>query len=261
MDAPGKVGAKLKAICSVPRLGFNDHFGSMNDTLAQFKIPIGWYTGAYWNQCIETALEDCIDHVDWILALDYDTLATPQHLHRMLETFAAHPEIDALAANQPKRHNDEPLWTIANRKGLSRIETHGETIKAATAHFGFTLFRAEKFKTLSKPWFSAKPSETGKWEGKDAGYGTPFEGRFSSWRGDDHLDADINFWRKWENEGRTLHIEQSVCIGHIEAMVSFYEQRENKELGALELVKTYISCSEWRKRYSKEGGMCSLGER
>lgn len=233
-----QLAVKIRAIASVPRLGFNDHFGCMNDTLGKFGIPIAWYTGAFWEKCIEAAIEDSLKDVDWLLTLDYDTLATPQHLVRMLETFGKNPHIDALAANQPRRGTGMPLWTIRGKQG--RVELDGP-IQASTAHFGFTLLRASSLRDLPKPWFFPVAAEDG------------------SCRGKGHIDADIAFWKRWEAAGKTLFIEPSVCIGHIEAMVSMFEQKENPD-GSLEISQTFITCPEWRKRFSGSGGMASLGE-
>lgn len=233
-----KLAVKIRAIASVPRLGFNDHFGCMNDTLGKFGIPIAWYTGAFWEKCIEASIEDSLKDVDWILTLDYDTLATPQHLMRMVETFARNPHMDALAANQPRRGTGMPLWTIKGAEGL--VCTEGP-VQVNTAHFGFTLLRASSLRDMKKPWFFPVPAKDG------------------SCRGEGHVDADIAFWKRWENAGKTLFVEPSVCIGHIEAMVSMFEQTENSD-GSLELTQAYISCPEWRRRYSPEKGMASLGE-
>lgn len=236
----GDITVKIKAICSVPRLGFQDHFGSMHDTLLKFQIPLGWYTGAYWDKCIEKALSDTVDQVDYILCLDYDTLATPQHLRRMLETMVGNPHIDALASNQPRRGTGLPLWTIRGISGEIRLESTGP-IKVSTAHFGFTMIRAAALKSLSRPWFDRKIGADGTLGGEGA------------------IDPDIAFWLKWADEGKSLYVDSSVCVGHIEAMVSYFKHVVNPA-GECELVQAYMSCSEWRTLYGGRGSMASLGE-
>lgn len=241
MTAPTELAVKIKAMCSVPRLGFNDHFGSIFDTLRQFNIPLSWYTGAFWEKCIQSSLEDCIDQVDWILTIDYDTLTTPRQLREMMQTFGRHPEMDALAAYQPRRNTGMPLMTVKNAEGVlqTRIETCGP-FKVSTAHFGLTLIRASSLKTLSKPWFLCQPSSDG------------------SWRGDDVIDADIYFWKKWESEGKTVYVHPDVLIGHLEAMVSLFEYEEDEITKQITLKQKYISANEWRARYANDGAKSDL---
>jgi hypothetical protein len=263
---PDTMTVKIKALCSVPRLGFNDHFGAMYDTLGRVGIPYAFYQGAYWDKCLEKALEDTINLVDLILCIDYDTVATPQHLRRMIDVMVQNPHIDALAANQPRRGTGMPLWTIRGTEGATQIACDGPT-KCTTAHFGFTLIRTSALKQMPKPWFPRVHAADGTAEGE--GY----------------MDPDIAFWIRWADAGKTLYVEPSVCIGHLECMVSYFEQTEipsiseqieqkRAELDALqnlaasgdaeerglELSQKFISTSEWRKRFSGKNGMHSLGE-
>lgn len=231
MKSPNELNVKIKAIASVPRLGFNDHFGSIHDAFRPFGIPVAFYQGAFWEKGIQSAIEDCItQEIDWILTLDYDTLTTPEQLQTMFQTFGRNPHMDALAANQPRRNTGMPLMTV-RRDGVlqSRIEISGP-IQASTAHFGLTLLRASSLKDLPKPWFFSTPAEDG------------------TWRGPGVIDADIYFWKKFEREGRKLFVQPDVCIGHLEAMVSVFENTENKETGEMELTQKYVSVNNWRMK-------------
>lgn len=236
---------KIKAICSVPRLGWNDHFGSIFDTLKPFNIPLSWYSGAFWEKCIQTALEDCVEQgVDWILTLDYDTLTTPNQLQHMFKVFGSNPRMHALAANQPRRNTGMPLMTVKDDKGKfkNRIEIKGP-IQAHTAHFGLTLLRASALKRMRKPWFFGQPAKDGTYR-KGA------------------IDADIYFWKKWEQSGNTLYVEPRVCIGHMEAMVSIFEYVKNPQTREVELCQKYLSVQDWRNKYMPRfGKQCELEEK
>lgn len=265
---PNTVTVKIKALCSVPRLGFNDHFGAMYDTLGKVGIPYGFYQGAYWDKCIEKALEDCVDILDYAILIDYDTLATPQHLRRMIDTIVQNPHIDALAPNQPRRGTGMPLWTMEGVEGRTELSCT-DLPKVVTAAFGFTVLRMAALRKLPKPWFPRVHAADGKAEGE--GY----------------MDPDIAFWVNWNKVGNTAYVEPSVCIGHMECMVSYFEQKEvpsiNAQLAAkrqeladfekfaahyegdkneqqLELTRQFISTSEWREKFAGKNGMVSLGE-
>lgn len=198
---------RVSGCMSVPRLGFMDNmFSCMEATLA-CSVKLRMNGGAFWGQSLTKVFERAIaeDDPDFILAVDYDSIFTPGHLGRLIQTAMLHSGIDALAPIQSSRHDLTTLFTVkgaddANQAKLPRTALDGDTMPVSTAHFGLTLIRASKLKTLPKPWFHSIPSPAGDW-------------------GEGHVDEDIRFWRIWEAAGNTLHLANRVAIGHAELVV------------------------------------------
>lgn len=201
-DAPESLTIKIKAIMSVPRVGWNDASQAIDGALRIFGIPMTRFNGVFWGQCMQRAFQECLNEgVDWILTLDYDSMPTAAHLNSLLKAFGTHPEIDALAALQMRRGQEYPLLT---RAGETETEVTGEPLKVHTAHFGLTLIRVDALRSLPKPWFFAKPAENGDWN-------------------DDRMDDDIWFWHQWRLAGKTVYVDPNARIGHLELMVSEFD--------------------------------------
>lgn len=195
---------KICAVTSIPRIGWNDHWGCLVDGLAPFRIPIRRAMGAFWGQGIQNILEGCVaDGLDWALCLDYDTLFNAQHLSDLIQVLGENPHIDAVAAMQCRRGKDFPLMTVG---GATQVELTGAPVKVATAHFGFTIIRLECLKDIPKPWFVSKPGPDG------------------TWTHDDHLDDDIWFWHQWRLANRSIYVAPNVRVGHLELMVSEFDE-------------------------------------
>ena len=197
---------KVAAMVSIPRLGWNDHWGCVFDALHKLKIPIRRMQGVFWGQCMQRGLEDCIaDGVDWALVMDYDTMFTEKHVDTLLGSMGNDPNIDALAPIQLRRGKPFPLLT---RKGPLEMETEGVPVQVATAHFGLTLIRLDSLKKVPKPWFKGVPDDNGEW-------------------GDDRLDEDIWFWHIWKKAGNTVYVDPTVKVGHLELMVGDFDDDLN----------------------------------
>ena len=209
---------KIRAVMSVPRIGWNDAWMSINRALNPLKIPVETFNGVFWGQCMQRAFEKClVDGVDWILCIDYDSMITSQQVDRMLGYMGEHPEIDALAALQCRRGNEEsPLMTVM---GKTELEITGTPIKVTTAHFGLTLIRAECLKDVAKPWFFTQPDEKGEY-------------------GSDRLDDDIWFWHQWRLAGKSIYVAPDVRIGHLQLMVSVFDEQMQPQ---------HVHVSDWRK--------------
>jgi len=196
----------VSAVMSVPRLGFMDNFFSAFEALPPLKVKLRRYSGAFWSQCIERVMEEALqdDNPDAILTLDYDSVFTRNDAGMLMQLMCCHPEIDAVAAIQSGRGRAVPLFTVKTAEGNLRqmlIESFADDLtKVSTAHFGLTLIRSDKLRALGKPWFVDVPDENGSW-------------------GPGRVDADINFWRKWEEAGNSLYIANRVPIGHLELQV------------------------------------------
>lgn len=202
-EAPENQLIKIKGVMSIPRIGWNDGGAAIESTLRPFGIQCERFNGVFWGQCMQRAFESAVaEGVDWILTFDYDSMPLPKHLNHMLGVFGERSDIDALAPLQMRRGQEYPLFTQA---GTKELEITGEPIKVHTAHFGMTLLRVEALKKLPKPWFVSKPDANGEW-------------------GDDRQDDDIWFWHQWRLAGNTVYVDPEARIGHLELMVSEYDE-------------------------------------
>lgn len=215
------IDMKMCGVMSIPRCGFNDAWGCIHEAFAPFNIPIRRFGGAYWDQGMQTLLEGCIkDGLDWVICMDYDTLFTADHLDKMFGWFGRHSNIHALAALQPMRTLTTPLMTV---QGELDIRVTGRPVRVDTAHFGLTLIRLSKLKDVPKPWFLGVPGPSGEWK--------PSE----------HTDPDIYFWIQWKKAGLSVYVAPDVRVGHIELVVSEFDEDMNHR---------QVSVKEWRTRHS-----------
>lgn len=212
---------KIRGIMSIPRVGWNDAWCSINTALNPLRIPVETFNGVFWGQCMQRAFEKCLaDGIDWILCIDYDSMITSQHVDQLLGHFGENPEIDALAALQCRRGNEEsPLMTVMGAKGGDLLPVDGSPVKVTTAHFGLTLIRAECLSTVPKPWFKTEPDDKGEY-------------------GKDRLDDDIWFWHQWRRSGKTIYVAPDVRIGHLQLMVSEFDEH---------MQPRHVHVTDWRK--------------
>lgn len=194
---------------SVPRLGFMDNLFCCIEAVIPCNVKLRKHGGAFWGQSLTKVFERIIeeDNPDLILTVDYDSIFLPKHLAHLMQLMMLYPEIDALAPIQSSRHLTTTLFTVHGTEGdnapaIPRTQFEGDTTKVATAHFGLTLIRTAALKKIAKPWFHSVPSPNGDW-------------------GEGHVDEDINFWRKWEAAGNSLHLANRVPIGHAELLVKW----------------------------------------
>lgn len=197
----------VSAVISAPRLGFMDNMFCAMEALPPLHIKMRRHSGAYWDQCIERVIEEALadDAPDAVLTTDYDSVYGRRDVAMLMQLMCCHPEADAIAAMQPGRGKGSPLFTLG--ENVEMIDGHistgqffGDLTKARTAHFGLTLIRADKLRAFGKPWFHDVPDAAGGW-------------------GEGRIDADVNFWRKWEAAGHSLYLANRVPIGHLELHV------------------------------------------
>ena len=219
---------KVAAFMSIPRLGWNTHWGCTFDALMAFKIPLRRATGAFWGQCLQNLFEHAVeDDLDWILTIDYDSVFTKTHLDQMLQTFAHNPEIHALAAMQARREGDTPLATV---EGKTRIEMGHDPVQVTTAHFGLTLIRVECLRQMPQPWFMAIPNSSGGYddEKRDDAVQDRLQElrRWANIPDDNHgrLDSDIWFWHLFRQHKFNVFMHPEVKIGHLEEKVLWFDE-------------------------------------
>jgi hypothetical protein len=204
---PHQAAIGVSGVMSVPRLGFMDNMFCAIEALPPLRVNLRRHTGAYWGQCVERVMEEALaqDNPDAILTLDYDSIFTKRDVGMLMQLMCCHPEADAITAVQAGRGKNAPLFTMRDGEGQNisgaPITTFsGDLTQVATAHFGLTLIRADKLRAMQKPWFHDVPAADGGW-------------------GDGRTDADVQFWRKWEEAGHSLFIANRVPIGHLELQV------------------------------------------
>lgn len=203
---------KVRGVMSVPRLGFNDMWSCAIQTLPKFGVQFSSVNGAFWEQCIHRGIERAIQEheLDYILALDYDSVFNDWHLAQLLQLAMVNPEADAIAALQSSRHSERPLFGLSEETRtlstdgrsaiVSREEFQADLVPVRQAHFGFTLLKVSALKNFPPPWFQGQPDQDGSW-------------------GAGRLDPDVFFWRKWEESKRSLFVAPRVVIGHLELVV------------------------------------------
>ena len=212
---------KVGAYMSLPRYESVAARTIIERALKPLKIDLTTTTGVFWGQCMQRMFQGAVEkELDWILTIDYDSVFSSTQLSRLMETFATHPEIDALAALQCRRGTPYPLMTTGKNAQDDNVEIDGSPVKVVTAHFGLTLIRVDSLKKTPKPWFYAEPEKNGDW-------------------GDGRLDDDIWFWHQWRLAGHTIYVAPNVSIGHVEETVACFDEHLNPQ---------HLYVSDWRKQ-------------
>lgn len=209
-DGRIEVKAKVAAVMSVPRLGWNDHWGAAWTALrsSEFNIPLFRFGGAFWEQGIQRALNQLLTNgTEWVITLDYDTLFGPEDVKELLTLAAQYPEADAIVPVQVKRNNEHFLFSMKDAYGNLRREATlddfaDDLTLIETGHFGMTLIKLEALKRVPKPWLWSQPGPSGDWD-------------------DDRVDADIYFWQKWKAAGNTVYQANHIKLGHIQVVASW----------------------------------------
>lgn len=211
---------KVGAYCTHPRYEAVAARNVIDGALKTLGINLHCSQGVFWGQCMQRMFQDAVDKkLDWILSIDSDSLFTGEHVRHLMDIFAQHPEIDALAALQCRRGSPFPLLTTGNHNPGDTVKVDGSPIKVTTAHFGLTLFRVEKLQTLPKPWFRSEPGKDGDWD-------------------DDRLDDDIYFWHVWRQAGLNIHVAPTCSIGHLEEMCAMFDSNMQPK---------HVYMHEWRR--------------
>jgi SAM-dependent methyltransferase len=203
----GGPAPRISALISMPRLGFNDFWGCVQDYLQTRGIQLRRSMGVYWDRKLTHVMENALaeDAPEWILTLDYDTIFTAEQLDALIDLARRHPEADAIAPLQASRHRTQPMLTVLDdegnvRTGIEREKLNVELLRTRTAHFGCTLIRAERLRALPKPWLWSQPDAKGEW-------------------GEGAIDADVWFWRQWEKAGFSLYSAMRVPVGHVDMAI------------------------------------------
>lgn len=207
-----------RAVMTMPRLTHTDNFVCATRAMQECGIAMNVTTGAFWDQCLESAMEEALaTGADALLTLDYDTVFAPADVRELVRLLAVHPEAAAVAALQMRRQTRSPLLTIKDADGrfVSRMPASAfdpDLTKLFTAHFGLTVLRASALKGLPKPWFWGRPAADGSWHEERPG----IVGK---------TDPDISFWLAMEKAGLGVYSANRVIVGHLEAVVTWPDAR------------------------------------
>jgi hypothetical protein len=197
---------RVCGIMSTPRLGFTDNFFCVHAALTPHGIPLVKHTGAFFGQCLTRSMESVLDKYDVILTIDYDSVFSAKTVEA-LATLLMFSGYDAIAPLQTKRESNAVMFAMKGTSVDDKTSVENDWFSkpvqpVETAHFGCTLIRTEAIKRMEKPWFLAKASDNGDWNGG-------------------HEDEDISFWKNFARSGNKLGIATHISIGHAELMLTW----------------------------------------
>lgn len=247
------VDVSIVAVMSIPRIGWNDARDTIENTLRVDGIPLWTHNSVFWAEGLQTLFDKAVEAgIDWIIALDYDSMITHKHLRRLLDIMARRSDIDALAAMQPRRGTGMPLLTIPGIDG--DFEVSNQPVQVATAHFGMTILRTSALKDTPKPWFFGLPNAAGDWGDSESDLSHLNGSAFAAQQRDQFnvkakqkIDADIWFWKQWAKAGKTAYVAPDVRIGHLELKVAHFDDEGQR------LVCKHTDPSDWRERFAPAG--------
>jgi hypothetical protein len=195
---------KIAALMTAPRYECVWARSNIERTLQQCKIPLAISGGVFYGQCMQRMFNDVMTkNADFILTVDFDSVFTVQHVNRLV-SYAVHREdIDAITAVQPKRGSGTILATRGKEEDI--IWDGENPIQVKSAHFGLTVIRVDALRKIEKPYFWGKPNEDGEWDGSK-------------------IDDDVWFWKQWEKAGNSLYIDPGSRLGHLEEVVTIFDE-------------------------------------
>jgi hypothetical protein len=190
------------AVLSTARYGPMAPAGVIQAALAKLRIGYAWGHGAYWHEVLSELLEKNLQ-AEYILTLDYDTVASDQEV-RELYRLARAVDADAICPLQMKRDGDRALAAVMRPDGtvsrdLTRDELAQPLLKIITGHFGLTLIKTAALRELPRPWMMPEPDKDGRWRSNIEGGAIP---------------ADVSFWKHWHAAGKSLYLAPRVPVGH-----------------------------------------------
>ncbi len=212
---PQDICKNTVAVLSAPRFGPTLHNRCAMMAFYRTNVPYVPVMGAYWHQVLCETIEEAIKidnpyidcTADYLITCDYDTIFTAENVLELYRLMEARKDVDAICAVQSMRLGSKSLFSIKDENGNSKrfeysahFDTHLKRIQSA--HFGLTIFRAETLRAFPRPWMVPQPNKDGRW-------------------GDGRVDADIDFWRRWAENGRTVYLANRVVVGHMEEFIAW----------------------------------------
>lgn len=199
----------LFAVLASARFGPALHHRCAYEAFHKLGIQHAVSVGCFWHQHLSELIEGVLrdESVRYLLTLDFDSVFNAEDVRELYRLMKAYPKADAICALQSKRSSRDALFTMQNPDGTKKAQTYRSDfdrnlIPVATGHFGLTIFDADKLRDLPRPWMVPVPAENGSW-------------------GEGRVDADISFWRKWQEQGNRLCLAPKVVAGHLEELVTW----------------------------------------
>lgn len=205
---------KTVACMSMPRLCFTETMFVALEIAVARNLAFEKHTGAWWEQGLTRLIETHLDDgTEWVLTCDYDTKASVEDFDKLCAILLDNPHVDAIVPVQIKRDESNLLMGLLQPDGTpyphgSKITLeHFEPnlVPISWGHFGFTLFRMEAFRRMTKPWFRGDPDPNGGW-------------------GEGRVDPDIYFWRNFAASGNKAFLASRVPIGHVQLVCTYPDQ-------------------------------------
>lgn len=196
---------RIRVLLSNPRYGPTMHYRLLWEAITKTGIRGQIAQGAYWSQILSELMEAAIakDSVDYVITLDYDSILRPEDLVELCRLVRTSDDVHAVCAVQQRRRNDHTLFTLPGKAATTPAATFERYLtRVGSGHFGCTVFRAESLRTLARPWMLPRPDEAGRWT-------------------DESVDADVNFWERWQDSGRSLYLANRVVIGHLDEVIEW----------------------------------------
>lgn len=198
----------VRAVMSAPRFGPVLHFACHSKAFMQLKIDCQVGQSCFWHQKLSNEMEAAIANpaTEYVLTLDFDTVFCATDVMELYRLMKALPEADAIFPLQAKRGCQEALFSFA-RDGkicgsIPASFLERQLLPANTGHFGLTMFRAESLRKFSRPWMVPKPNDDGLWD-------------------NGHVDADIDFWARFQAAGFKPYLAPRVVVGHMQEVVTW----------------------------------------
>jgi len=198
----------VQAIISMPRLAFTENCFSWL-SIVKLGIPVTKSTGVFWSQCMTRMMEITKDvaGTKYLLTLDYDTVFRQRDVEDLYILMEANPDASAISSVQMGRDRNSVLLTKKgpdgkNQSTISSALLQEELMQIDTAHFGLTMIRVDAINQIPKPWFLDVPDQDGQW-------------------GENRVDADIYFWKRFHDAGLKLFQANRVVVGHLQQVVTW----------------------------------------
>ncbi len=212
---------KVAAFMTAPRYENVWARNIIEAALKKAGIPLVCSGGVFYGQCMQIMFEDAIKAgVELGITVDFDSIFTHQDVNQLIGRICSNDYIDALASLQSRRGMPFPLFTDGDK---DRVEFDGSPLRVRTAHFGLTAIKFAALKDLPKPWFWSKPDEDGCWR-------------------KNKIDDDIYFWDQWHKNGRSVFIDSSVSIGHLEEVIASFDDNGNHR---------FVYPNDWYEKHFK----------
>ncbi len=200
----------VRAVMSVPRFGPLMHPRCAERAFHELHLQGESGQSCFWHQRLSIMMEDAITDpsVDFVLTMDFDTIFCSADILELYRLLKAAPDVDAVFPVQSKRGTMDALFSVPGmtpgkcRAAISTADLERNLLPAYTGHFGLTMFRADTLRKHKRPWMVPEPNAEGKWN-------------------DGQRDADIDFWKRWQEAGFKACLAPRVVVGHLEEVVKW----------------------------------------